>query len=226
MIELADEDLNRMRLDTENNFVERKTVSDKRGWLHTAVAFANSVPIDYPAVLFVGVNNDGTLENVKLNHDWEKQQKTVSEELSRAYPPLYFLPKTLRDEQNREYLAVIVPGSAQRPHFTGKSYVRVGPETKEASEDQFENLIAQRLSKVYEILKWKQRMVTVDHMIRTPVPGHDPLQRTTEAIVIDCNQFWITLNTDQHHRVALPLPQVDLSFDPPKSRLKILHWQG
>jgi hypothetical protein len=55
MIELTDDNLNQMRRDTENSFVERKTVSDKRGWLHAAVAFANSVPIDYPAVLFVGV---------------------------------------------------------------------------------------------------------------------------------------------------------------------------
>jgi predicted HTH transcriptional regulator len=140
--DLTDDDLSRMRTDTENNFAERKTVSDKRGWLHTAVAFANSIPLDYPAVLFVGVNNDGTLENVPPDHDWEKQQKTVTSELGRAYPPIYCLAKILRD-QGREFLAVIIPGSSQRPHFTGKAYVRVGPQTKEASEEQFENLIRQ-----------------------------------------------------------------------------------
>src|SRR6266700_7682873 len=108
-----------MRTDIENSFVERKTVRDKGGWLRTAVAFANSTPIDYPAVLFVGINDDGTLETVPPNHDWEKQQKTVTEELSRAYPPLYFLPKILRDA-GKEFLAVIIPGSSLRPHFTGK----------------------------------------------------------------------------------------------------------
>lgn len=228
MIDLTDENLNRMRSDTENNFVERKTVRDRDGWLKTAVAFANSVPVDYPAVLFVGVKNDGTVESVPHEHDWEKQQKSVSEELSRAYPPLYFLPKMLRDEQKREYLAVIVPGSPARPHFAGKSYIRVGPQTREASEEQFGNLLAQRSSKVYEIQKWKRQIVTVENMIRTAMPGVSPGQGKWEGTVEECNEFWVTLlpNPARHAAVALPVAQIDLSFDYLNGRLLILHWQG
>jgi hypothetical protein len=227
MIDLTDDDLNRMRKDTESNFVERKTVKNKGGWLRTAVAFANSAPVDYPAVLFVGVNDDGTLENVPPDHDWESQQKTVTAELSRAYPPLYYLPKMLRD-QGREFLAVIIPGSRERPHFTGKAYIRVGPETIEASDEQFENLIAQRSSKIYEILKWKGKTVTVENMVRFARPGTDPSQGSWYGIVEDCNQFWVSLSvagsTPKNSR-ALPLNQLDLSFDMQNERLRLLHWQ-
>jgi predicted HTH transcriptional regulator len=225
MIELSDEELNRMRRDTENSFVERKTVSDKRGWLHTAVAFANSVPIDYPAVLFVGINDDGTLQQVAPDHDWERQQKTVNEELNRAYPPLYVLPKIIRDEQGREFLAVIVPGSPQRPHFTGKAYIRVGPETKEASEEQFDNLIVQRSSKVYEILKWKGKTVTVDISIRQVISGTSYSQGTWPGTVEDCNNFWVSLLTETKQPVVCSLALVDLSFDSSNNRLRLLLWQ-
>jgi predicted HTH transcriptional regulator len=48
---------------TEDQFVERKSVSDKGGWLETIVAFANSNPIGFPSVLFMGVDNEGKIMN-------------------------------------------------------------------------------------------------------------------------------------------------------------------
>src|SRR5260370_692493 len=115
-----------MCTDTENNFVERKTVRDKKGWLHTAVAFANSTPIGAPAVLFVGLNNDGAFETVAADHDWEKQQVTVTQELNRAYPPISFVQKIVHGNVAGQCLAVIIWGSPERPHFSGKSYIRKG----------------------------------------------------------------------------------------------------
>ena len=40
-VSISGEDLVAKITDTENNFIERKTVADTRGWLETAVAFAN-----------------------------------------------------------------------------------------------------------------------------------------------------------------------------------------
>ena len=60
LVELSDEDLiNRLR-NFEDTFVERKTVSDQKDWLPAVVGFANSVPIDYPGALFIGVKDDGS----------------------------------------------------------------------------------------------------------------------------------------------------------------------
>ncbi|MGA2429653.1 MAG: ATP-binding protein [Candidatus Acidiferrum sp.] len=64
--------------DTENNFIERKTASDTRGWPETAVAFANSCPVGFPGVLYVGVANNGTIQQHKDPMNFEKLQKTIS----------------------------------------------------------------------------------------------------------------------------------------------------
>jgi hypothetical protein len=45
---VSEEDLLRKVSDTENNFIERKTASNTRDWLETAVAFANSCPVGQP----------------------------------------------------------------------------------------------------------------------------------------------------------------------------------
>ena len=51
----------------EDAFVERKSTSDTRDLLKTAVAFANSVPVGYPAILFYGVT-DKALQNSTLKY--------------------------------------------------------------------------------------------------------------------------------------------------------------
>ena len=43
----------------EDHFVERKVYSDRKDWLKTVVAFANSTPVGWPAVLFIGVTDKG-----------------------------------------------------------------------------------------------------------------------------------------------------------------------
>ena len=151
MIELSDQDL-LLRLRTfEDSFVERKSSSDKGGWLRTVVAFANSAPVGAPAVLFIGVADDGTIQS---DINLETVQQKFSSVISKAYPPIATFPKVL-EQGGKQFLAVIVPGSPERPHFAGRAYIRDGSQTKKASEPQFAELIAQRNSKARELLKWK-----------------------------------------------------------------------
>jgi hypothetical protein len=51
MIDLSDADLSRLTT-FEDAFVERKSPGETRDLLKTAVAFANSTPVGYPAILF------------------------------------------------------------------------------------------------------------------------------------------------------------------------------
>jgi hypothetical protein len=95
-ISVSDDDLLSKLADTKNSFVERKTVSDHRGWSKTAVAFANSFPVGYPGVLFVGGNNDGTIERHNSLPNCEKLHKSVSERLNDAWPPIFHFSRTLR----------------------------------------------------------------------------------------------------------------------------------
>ena len=58
-----DEDLLFRLRNFEDNFVERKTARDTKDWLKTVVAFANSTPLGSAAAMFIGVRQDGSIED-------------------------------------------------------------------------------------------------------------------------------------------------------------------
>lgn len=141
--------LERLR-STEHDFVERKPLRQHGEWLQVAVAFANSAPIGWPAVLFVGVDDAGMPQ--ESQHKLGSLLKSISDTLDRAYPPIYrHVVPLVQDD--RACVAVVIPGSAERPHFAGKAYVRKADMIQEASEGQFDALVADRLSAVREIRK-------------------------------------------------------------------------
>ena len=144
----------------EDHFVERKTSGDSKDWLKTVVGFANSTPIGYPAVLFIGVRDNGDLED-GLNLD--SLQRDARKEACRRLSARV-LPVQSDFRGGKQCLAVIVPGSEARPHFAGPSYVRVGSETVRASDPQFQELVAQRNSKVRAILQSAGKEITVAHL--------------------------------------------------------------
>lgn len=125
MIELADEDILARLDNVEDSFVERKTEGDSGDWLKTVVAFANSVPIGFPALLFIGVKDDGTIQGL-ANAD--SLQRKLSGKINEAYPVPYHCSEVL-EKDGKKFLAVVVPGSENRPHFAGRSYVREGSES-------------------------------------------------------------------------------------------------
>jgi predicted HTH transcriptional regulator len=217
MIELKDEELLLRLNNFEDTFVERKTSGDSKDWLKTIVAFANSTPTGYPAVLYIGVKNDGTPEEKPVNLD--SLQKTFGEKIGEAYPTIYCLTKVLNVE-GKQILAVIVPGSPDRPHFAGPSFIRKGSETVEASEEQFANLIAMRNSKAYEILKWKGKQITFAYAFESKAVG--PPARQKDACVVECNQFYVTLEFT-HASYSYPLVYVEVSFDTQKNRLMLVN---
>jgi hypothetical protein len=181
-----------------------------------AVALANSAPIGYPAVLFAGADNEGNFQ-----YDSEKLEsvaKRINGLIDQAFPAIYRHIVPLQAD-GRGCLAVIIPGSPARPHFAGKSYVRVGPEVKEASQDQFDGIVAQRQSKAYEILKWKGSQISVQ--IYAPNnTGSMALVRTDVCLVVDCNVHFVTLNQpNESPYQSFPLERLLISFDRQTKRL-------
>lgn len=218
LVELSDQDLLNRLINFEDHFVERKTIADQKDWVKTVVAFANSAPNGYPCVLYIGVKDNGEMETPQ--QDLDSAQKTLNKKLKAVYPPPPYLPKII-SKDGRQALAVIVPGSALRPHFSGPAYVRSGSETINASEDQLTELIARRNSVASKILEYKDRNVTVIEWMELPgtLPG---LIVRSDITVIECNQFWVTLvhqgNKDTYY---VPLNRVTLNFDGKKNQLKL-----
>jgi predicted HTH transcriptional regulator len=130
LIELTDNDILLRLTNTEDSTVERKAASDYRDCLKTAVAFSNSLPFGDPGVIFVGVFDDGRIQE---NHNLDSLQKKVSEEINKIYPPIYPQQKVFKGKGGRNFLAVIVRGSLDRPHFAGQAFIRAGSENDGAS---------------------------------------------------------------------------------------------
>lgn len=205
----------------EDAFVERKSKSDRGGWLKTIVAFANSTPIGYPATLFIGVDDSGQIVD-QMNV--ESTMRSVSDLVGEhAWPPIYILPKAVSHE-GKSCVAVIVPGSSERPHFAGRSYVRVGEQTKDASEQQFAELIAQRSSKARKILDWKDKEIAVVQKQRN---GNFYSEQGLSArhVVETCDAHFVTLKVagegllGSDRSITYSMHQVELGFGGKPGRL-------
>lgn len=215
---LTDEELALRIISTEDNYVERKTVGDNRRWIPALVAFANSAPVGFNCVLFIGVRDDGTIEP---NQGVESLQKSFSEKAAEAFPPIPYSSKVFK-RQDRECLAVIVPGSPDRPHYAGQPYIRVGTESRKADAEQVARLTAERDPKAREILKRRGQSVTVEMLYEPQMALRlGRVASTVISRVRDCNQFWVTFEDGRGLVLSIPLHRVELSFDHIKDQLKL-----
>jgi predicted HTH transcriptional regulator len=220
MIELNETDLLALMKSGEDHFVERKVVSDHKDWKKTAVAFANSVPVGLPAVLFIGVRDNGEIETPPK--DLDEAQKRFTTIMQKVYPRIFYVTKTI-SENGKQALAVIIPGSELRPHFAGLSYVRRGSQSDPASEQQFAELIAQRNSKTARILAWKDKAITVmQHAKQHAGIGFNEMRWDEGTIVVDCDQFSVTLlKSPTGVPESFPLRDVEINHDNLRRRLQL-----
>lgn len=218
MIEMSDADLLSRLVNFEDHFVERKTVADLNDSLKTVVAFANSAPIGVPCILYIGVRDDGQFETKA--HDFDSVQKTLNRMFQKTYPRVPYFPKIITNGRSTA-LAVIVYGSEQRPHFSGPSYIRRGSETFEASVDQFARLIAMRDTKVYFLTQHIGELVTV---VNISVLGNGTIMRGswgTVPKIVDCNQFWLTLQSPGAQPQCFILRDVDITYSHAHKRVEL-----
>src|SRR5687768_10287308 len=116
----------------EDNLTERKLEGAKSSELRrTLVAFANSAADDRPAVLFIGVQNNGTIVGVSNPDAIQKSLRKLAEH--DCYPPISIRSEVITSG-TRHVVAVEVPLSSKRPHFAGGAYIRRGSESVVASD--------------------------------------------------------------------------------------------
>lgn len=145
--------------DPEDRFVERKPPNaGKSDFKRTIVAFANSTPPNRVGVLFVGVADDGTAIGVDNPDRTQKDLRQLAE--NDCYPPIYIDTEVVR-VGDKQIVAALVKASTQRPHFAGPAYVRRGSESVNATEREYEELIASRVSTARQLLSWVGQTVTV-----------------------------------------------------------------
>lgn len=206
----TDEQLRQWKDPSEDHFIERKSSGDAKDCLKTVVAFANSTPLERCAVLYIGVRDNGTVEDA-VNLD--TVQKTLERRLAEAYPRIAYTTRVLT-EGVRHYLCVVVPGSPERPHFAGPAFVRAGSQTVSASVQQFDRLIAERNSTVYAILRRHGKHVSVV-MLRNPnvVQMLGRVSSQTIMQIVECSTSTLTLRDYQGNVQKISLDRVQVLED-------------
>jgi hypothetical protein len=200
----------------------------------TLVAFANSVPDGYEALLFIGISNDGTIVGVDNPDNVQKMVRKICEE--ECYPPIAHASRVI-DCGNKRILAVIVGFSLKRPHFTGVAYIRKGSASVKATPELYEDLINSRMDKCRKLLAYKGRLITVASsrvggpfgIVGAPLKSLGveilpfPVTGTQyEAIVLGCDAFSLLLQVKSSGRkFPLRLTQVELDYDVERGRLMI-----
>jgi hypothetical protein len=139
----------------------------------------------------------------------EDLAKSVVDHIDKAYPPINRHIVPIHLENGMGCVAAVIAGSPERPHFAGKPYIRDAPQTKQATSDDFRQLLAERQPKAREILKWRGRDVSwlTTYRNGSSTPGIGVLE--------DCNEFYLTLPDN----LCVPLEHALISHDRMHDRL-------
>ncbi len=189
--------------------------------MRTAVAFANSAPLGFPCVLFIGVRDNGDFQESGVN--LETLQEKLNKRPANAYPHIPYFVKTISNGE-KQALAVIVAGSPDRPHFAGAPFIRRGAHTHVMSAQEYQEALAFQNSKAARILEYKGKVVTVVNV--RPRDGNISLWPGGVTISY-CDQHYVTLRqSPSGKRFSFPLEMVRLNFDDEHSCLKLEIMRG
>src|SRR2546427_257682 len=128
-----------------------------------------------------------------------------------CYPELPVIPRTLRKD-GKEFLAVVVPLSEARPHFARPAFKRQGAKTIPALQQEIDEWIAHRNSKVRFILERKGEIVLVQQRRSANILPAGSLNG--EHTVLDCNSHFVTLQkTGTGGVFTHPLSTIELKMN-------------
>ena len=207
----------------EDSLLERKLESDKKDFLKTFVAFANSVRPGHTAVVLIGEKEDGTVQGVS---DADELQKKVRKICEGVYPDIIWRSRVY-EKDGCPCVRVEIEYSGDTPHFGGVAWIRRGSESVKASDEVFQQLINLRSSKVRELSKWLNKEVIVmcdldtvsfEERFKTGPPRWPGERKATLVFV---NKFWATFMVANQH-ITEPLEKLVLSWDFEAKCLKIL----
>lgn len=213
--------------DLEDNFIERKEGIRGNDEIRKAVvSFANSLLEGQTAVLFIGVSNNGAVTGVSET-DAEKFQQRVRRICEDdCFPPIAIRTADVITIDNQHVVAFEFGPSANRPHFAGQAFVRIGSESVKASASKLDELVASRNTKAGRLLAAKDRheFVTVVIPDRALIPGHLPFsqRREWDCKVESCDAHAVVVD----HIAAgkswtLPLEYLVFGRDPNRNRLLV-----
>jgi hypothetical protein len=206
----------------EDNFVERKSNAQRAEIRQTLSAFANSLPETREGIIFIGIADNGNVVGVD---NTEGAQRTVGEAAADCYPTVAYTARVIRPE-GRNVVAITVPHSRERPHFSGAAFVRVGSQSRNASAEQYNDLISSRNEIAGKILQSKNQIVTLELLGRAlgdPRPTPNSRGRA-QCRIMECDALSVLFMDIASNTVySEPLSRITLASDvTANNRLKII----
>ncbi len=140
-----------------------------------------------------------------------------------CYPAIKITSVSLTVE-GKDILAVEVPYSTKRPHFSGPAYIRVGSESKEASQEIYEELLTGHCGLAGQLIKIKNsnQIVTVaviNHVLGDPRPVLHIVHREHECLITAVTPTSLSLHDIGSDRIySEPLNNIELIRDEMKHR--------
>jgi hypothetical protein len=208
----------------EDNFTERKLEGVKdREIRKTIVAFANSVPEGRTAVLYLGIGDKGDIIGVSNTDTLQKRVRKICETC--CYPPIKAIPEVI-ETGGKFLLAVVITAGDNRPYFSGLAYIRKGSESVAASEELFDEMITNRLAKPHEILRWKEKIVTL--LVKNKITLSSKKVPFNYNVNYECRIEECTPNRIRLYDIAsgrtisYPLERLSISYDEKKYRLMLI----
>lgn len=208
----------------EDGLTERKPEgAGERDFKETLVAFANAVPQGSEGILFVGVSDKGDILGCK---GIDSLQKTINRICSNdSYPPILARFES-KEFEGKAVLAVIVPYSAQRPHFSGHAFRRVGSQNVKADEAAYSDFIAARSSVGARILENRGNVVqvrSVGKKLGDPRPVPPNYSESGQFLIEACDPHTVTLqSTASNRRYVEQIENFSISSDPSGKLLLIV----
>lgn len=208
----------------EDSLIERKRGFRSDDQIRKAVvSLANSVPQGRTAVLFMGVDDAGAVTGVspKEAEQFQQRVRRICEE--DCYPAIAIRLAEVIPFDDKHVLAFEFAPSAQRPHFAGHAYIRVGSASVRASASQLAELIARHNSKAGALLDAKENgiHVTLILPVGSRIGGGPPLSRRRdfECIIQACDAHQATFFDVASSKLrSLPLEYLVISQDIGRSR--------
>jgi hypothetical protein len=153
-------------------------------------------------------------------------QKTVAKEAEKIYPEIYYRTEVY-ERDGKQCVRVDIERNGLAPHFGGQAWVRRGSQTIRATEQLYQQMIAQRQGKERVLLEWLNKEVTVHwkkaRKVERPATLHQFVNET--ATLVFLNAHWVTFrvhtNTREHIDCSEPMPNLILNWDDGNGRLQV-----
>jgi hypothetical protein len=179
----------------EDALHERKPEgAGERDFKETITAFANSVPEGQQGILFVGLANDGTVLGCRGAPSLQKTIARIAQ--NDCYPPIEVQFEISRVE-GKDVLAVVVPHSKARPHFSGHAFYRKGEENAKADENAYRDFYVRRAAVNSTLLDYRGKecvkVRTLGKKLGNPSPLPAGYSQHLECTIEEVDYHTVTL---------------------------------